>query len=169
MIAYPRSRTMATAASVLVVLSVATAAAFAHDPGQHRQETAAPADAAAAEKPYLAENDAAMTKMMNDMAVKPTGDVDRDFVEMMIPHHQGAIEMAQALLRYGKNEQLRRIAQEIIVDQQQEIAAMRLALGDPLPPSAAAPTQVDPQTSTSSENTTSMPGGMPMMNMKMGN
>ena len=82
-----------------------------------------------------------MTKMMADMAVKPTGDVDRDFVAMMVPHHQGAIDMALAELRYGKNEQLRRIAQEIIVDQQQEIAAMRLALGEPLPPSAPAPTR----------------------------
>ena len=50
--------------------------------------------------------------------------------------------MAQTYLRYGSNEQLRRIAQEIIVEQQQEIAAMRLAVGDPLPASAAAPTQV---------------------------
>jgi uncharacterized protein (DUF305 family) len=49
--------------------------------------------------------------------------------------------MAQAELRHGANEQLRRIAQEIIVDQQQEITAMRLALGDPLPASAPAPTQ----------------------------
>jgi hypothetical protein len=44
-------------------------------------------------------------------------------------------------LRYGRNEQLRRIAQEIIVDQKQEIAAMRLALNQPLPPSTPAPTQ----------------------------
>ena len=73
--------------------------------------------------------------------VKPTGDVDVDFSAMMIPHHQGAIEMAEAELRWGCNEQLRRIAQEIIVDQQQEIAAMRLALGQPLPPSGPAPTQ----------------------------
>ena len=84
---------------------------------------------------FLAENDAAMAKMMAAMEVKPTGDVDRDFVAMMVPHHQGAIDMAMALLRYGRNEQLRRLAQEIIVTQQQEIAAMRLALGDPLPPS----------------------------------
>jgi hypothetical protein len=97
------------------------------------------------EAPYLAENDAAMTKMMNDMAAKPSGDVDRDFVVMMTPHHQGAIEMAQAYLRYGSNEQLKRIAQEIIVDQQQEITAMKLAVGDPLPLSDAAPTQVSPQ------------------------
>ena len=60
---------------------------------------------------------------------------------MMVPHHQGAIDMAQAVLRYGRNEQLRRLAQEIIVTQQQEIAAMRLAVGDELPPSVASPTQ----------------------------
>jgi uncharacterized protein (DUF305 family) len=94
-----------------------------------------------AEAPFLAENDAAMTRMMNGMAVKPTGDVDRDFVAMMVPHHQGAIDMAVAVLRYGHNEQLRRLAQEIIVTQQQEIAAMRLAIGEPLPPSEPAPTQ----------------------------
>ena len=79
------------------------------------------------------------------MAVKPTGDVDRDFVAMMIPHHQGAIDMAQADLRYGQNEQLRRIAQEIIVTQQQEIAAMRLALGEPLPPSVRVADTAGPQ------------------------
>ncbi|MBE1504653.1 hypothetical protein H4W29_001834 [Rhizobium viscosum] len=109
-----------------------------------------------------------MAKMMNDMAVRPTGDVNRDFVEMMIPHHQGAIDMAQTYLRYGGNEQLKRIAQEIIVDQQQEIAAMRLALGDPLPPSDPAPTQIPPQNPASSGTGMSM---MPAMdpNMKMGN
>jgi hypothetical protein len=94
------------------------------------------------ETPYLTENDAAMNKMMSGMVIQPTGDVDRDFVAMMTPHHQGAIEMAQAVLRNGHNEQIRRLAQEIIVTQQQEIAAMRLAIGDPLPPSVASPTQV---------------------------
>jgi len=92
---------------------------------------------ASSEGPFLAENNAAMTKMMADMDVKPTGDVDVDFVAMMIPHHQGAIDMARAQLRYGKNEQVRRIAQEIIVTQQDEIAAMRLAVGRPLPPPGA--------------------------------
>jgi len=94
------------------------------------------------EAPFLAENDVAMNKMMADMAARPTGDVDRDFVAMMTPHHQGAIEMAKSVLRYGHNEQLRRLAQEIIVTQQQEIAAMRLAIGDKPPPSAASPTQI---------------------------
>jgi hypothetical protein len=49
--------------------------------------------------------------------------------------------MAQAELKFGHNEQLRRLAQEIVVTQQQEIAVMRLALGDKLPPSVASPTQ----------------------------
>jgi uncharacterized protein (DUF305 family) len=80
--------------------------------------------------PFLAENEAAMTKMMAAMEIVPTGDVDRDFVAMMVPHHQGAIDMAQAVLRHGRNEQIRRIAQEIIVTQQQEIAVMRLAVGE---------------------------------------
>jgi hypothetical protein len=81
-------------------------------------EAHSPAQPAAAvdEAPFLKENDAAMTKMMNDMAIKPSGDIDRDFVAMMSPHHQGAIDMAISELRHGKNEQLRRIAQEIIVD-----------------------------------------------------
>src|SRR5258708_25605034 len=90
---------------------------------------------------FLSENVGAMTRMMTGMEIKPSGDVDQDFAAMMIPHHQGAMEMAQAELRHGHNEQLRRIVQEIIVTQQQEIAALRLALGQALPPSAAAPDQ----------------------------
>jgi hypothetical protein len=121
----PRPRAVVVAAALLGV-----AGAWA----------AGPAD----EAPFLAENDAAMTRMMDGMAAKPTGDVDADFAAMMIPHHQGAIDMAQAELRYGRNEQLRRIAQGIIVEQQQEIAAMRLALGQALPPSVASPDQITP-------------------------
>src|SRR5262245_20077678 len=83
------------------------------------------------EAPFLAENDAAMKKMMAAMEITPTGDVDADFVAMMVPHHQGAIDMARAELRYGHDEPLRRLAQEIIVEQTEEIAAMRLAVGLP--------------------------------------
>jgi Domain of unknown function (DUF305) len=100
--------------------------------------------APAAEAPYLAENVSAMTKMMIDMGIRPSGDVDTDFVALMVPHHQGAIEMAQAELRYGRNEPLRRMAQEIIVTQLQEITAMRLSLGQSLPPSAPSPDQIPP-------------------------
>jgi uncharacterized protein (DUF305 family) len=111
--------------------------------------------AASTEAQFLAANEAVMGKMMADMAAAPTGDIDRDFVAMMVPHHQGAIDMAQIILRYGKNEQLKRLAQEIIVTQQQEIAAMRLAVGDPLPPSIPSPTQPNsaaaPQAASSGE------------------
>jgi len=91
-----------------------------------------------AEDLFTAENRAAMSAMMAGMNIRPSGDVDRDFAARMIPHHQGAIDMAKAELRHGRNEQLRRIAQEIIVDQEQEIAAMRLALVDGSPARAAA-------------------------------
>src|SRR6516164_7850796 len=100
--------------------------------------------ASAAEAPYLAENISAMTKMIVDMGIRPAGDVDTDFVALMVPHHQGAIEMAQAELRYGRNESLRRMAQEIVVTQLQEITAMRLSLGEPLPASVPSPDQISP-------------------------
>ena len=93
------------------------------------------------EAQFLAANRVAMDKMMAGMSAKPSGNIDHDFTAMMIPHHQGAIDMAQTELLYGRNEQLRRIAQQIIVEQQQEIIAMRLALHQPLPASAAAPDQ----------------------------
>ena len=82
-----------------------------------------------------------MSKMMAEMAAGPSGDIDRDFVAMMIPHHQGAIEMAAAVLRYGRNEQIRRLAQEIIVTQQQEIAVMRLTIGGPLRSMSGSPAE----------------------------
>jgi uncharacterized protein (DUF305 family) len=113
---------------------------LAHDMHQSSQALSASGD----ERAFLRENEAAMAKMMKDMVVKPAGDVDRDFVAMMVPHHQGAIDMAVVELRYGKNEQLRRMAQEIIVDQTQEIAAMKMAIGDPNVAPSAVPTQQEP-------------------------
>jgi Domain of unknown function (DUF305) len=113
--------------------------------------------ASAAEAPYLAENVSAMTKMMIDMGIRPSGDVDTDFVAMMVPHHQGAIEMAQAELRYGRNEVLRRMAQEIIVTQLQEITAMHLAVGEPLPPSMSSPDQVPLAATNDSQSSSAAP------------
>ena len=142
-----------TLGAATLAIVMATGAAFVvwahHGSGNHGSQQVAETCAATgsedtAEAPFLAENDAAMKKMMADMAVKPTGGVDTDFVAMMVPHHQGAIDMAIAVLRYGRNAQIRRLAQEIIVTQQQEIAAMRLAVGQPLPPSVPSPSQVPP-------------------------
>jgi hypothetical protein len=94
---------------------------------------------------FIMESGVAMNRMMTEMGVAPTGDVDADFTAMMVPHHQGAIDMAVAYLRYGKNERLRRLAQEIIITQSDEIAVMRLVVDPPL---AQASSRVPSQSST---------------------
>ena len=58
-------------------------------------------------------------------AVKRSGNADVDFVRLMLPHHQAAIDMAKTQLLYGKDPQMRRLAQEIITDQQSEIELMQ--------------------------------------------
>ena len=72
---------------------------------------------------------AAMERMMRDMHAAPArGDPDRDFLAMMIPHHEGAVEMARLLLIHGHDPLVRRLAEEILAGQQTEIAAMRARL-----------------------------------------
>jgi uncharacterized protein (DUF305 family) len=61
-------------------------------------------------------------------AAQPSGDADLDFVNLMLPHHQAAIDMARTQLMYGKDPQMRRLAQEIVTDQQSEIELMQLWL-----------------------------------------
>lgn len=79
----------------------------------------------------LAQNNAsqgytdAMKSMMDNMPIEPTGDADKDFVMMMIPHHRGAINMAKVELQYGKDELLLKMAQDIIAAQEKEIATLR--------------------------------------------
>lgn len=72
---------------------------------------------------------AAMMKMHEDMTAPPqTGDPDRDFLAMMIPHHQGAVDMARLVLIYGHDPLVRQLATEIIAGQQAEIDAMKARL-----------------------------------------
>jgi uncharacterized protein (DUF305 family) len=72
---------------------------------------------------------AAMHKMHDGMATaRQTGDPDRDFLSMMIPHHAGAVEMARLVLIYGTDPLVRQLAEEIIAGQQAEITAMQARL-----------------------------------------
>ena len=96
--AFIRKRVISLATTTSVA---ATSFALAQDPTRtHRlpgaMQYVADRPEHSEEQPFLSENAAAMNKMMADMMVKPTGDIDRDFVEMMVPHHQGAVDMANA-------------------------------------------------------------------------
>ena len=82
----------------------------------HRASDTSPADHAFA---------ASMETMMKNMAVKPTGNPDRDFVDMMMPHHVGAVDMAKVELKYGKDPMLLKLAADIVKAQEIEIAEMQ--------------------------------------------
>ena len=88
--------------------------------GAHRAPAAKAGDSAATTA-YKAAN----TKMHKDMDIAFTGDADADFVRGMIPHHQGAIDMARVMLAHGKDPALKKLATGIIADQEKEIAMMR--------------------------------------------
>lgn len=84
--------------------------------GMTMKPAASPADKAFA---------ASMKAMMNGMHGKTTGKPDADFVLMMIPHHQGAIDMAKVELQYGSDPELRQLATDIVAAQEKEIAQMK--------------------------------------------
>jgi len=65
-----------------------------------------------------------MTRMNNDMPRDTAGSVDADFVKMMIPHHQAAVDMAEVELAKGKDSEIRKLAEDIIAAQKKEIAQM---------------------------------------------
>jgi uncharacterized protein (DUF305 family) len=116
--------------ALAVVTTLFSAAALAQNapaasdamPGMNmEQHTPKPTDVSS-----TAAYQAADQKMMSGMsAIEYTGDPDRDFVAHMVPHHQGAVEMARVELKYGKDSRLRKLAKDIIAAQDKEIAFMK--------------------------------------------
>ena|SRR5437868_5268280 len=107
-------------AILLVLIPTATLPAWQQDSQSHRKATF---------EPGWSELLRSMDKTHAAMAsVEDSGNGDVDFVRLMVPHHQAAIDMAKTQLLYGKDPQMRRLAQEIITDQQSEIELMQLWL-----------------------------------------
>ncbi|MFN7089680.1 MAG: DUF305 domain-containing protein [Allorhizobium sp.] len=117
-------KTILVAASLATALSVPTV--FAQDHGSHQGHDMSSMnhgmmDDSPSSKALRKAND----RMHKDMAVPLTGNADVDFVQGMIPHHQGAIDMAKIVLEHGKDPEIRKLAEEVIAAQEGEIAMMK--------------------------------------------
>jgi hypothetical protein len=128
MVSMPRSFVGKGLISLLTSISISmTPVALAQD--QANTPNAPGAGTYSNETQFIIDNDLAISKMSLSLTVDPTGDVDRDFVAIMMPHHQGAIDIARGEVKYGHNEELRRLAQNIIAERQHEMSIMHGAVG----------------------------------------
>ncbi|MCY1664557.1 CopM family metallochaperone [Rhizobium sp. SL86] len=115
------AKTLSAALLAGLIFALPASAQDTHG-GSHQMHGA---KASAAASPSTQEFEAANAKMHTDMAIAYSGNPDVDFVRSMIPHHQGAIDMAKIQLEHGKDPEIRKLAEEVIRAQEGEIAMMR--------------------------------------------
>lgn len=114
---------------MLAITLVGMMAALGAGVHEHRAVPITPDPICTTRSPFASAMDAGMQKMMDDMhAPGYSGNADVDFLAMMIPHHEGAVEMARLVLIHGEDPLTRRLAEEIIASQTVEINAMRQRL-----------------------------------------
>jgi uncharacterized protein (DUF305 family) len=106
--------------ALMVTAAAAAATAFAQEATTGHEGHAMMGDMGPASMAFMDAN----TRMHETMAIEYTGDADVDFVKGMIPHHQGAVEMAKIVLEHGKDPEVRKLAEEIIAAQESEIKWM---------------------------------------------
>jgi uncharacterized protein (DUF305 family) len=122
-------KTFFVAASLATALS--TSAVLAQDNTMHQGHDMSSMDHSTMDHGAMGDSPSskafaeANAKMHKDMAVPLTGNADVDFVQGMIPHHQGAIDMAKIVLEHGKDPEIRKLAEEVIAAQEGEIAMMK--------------------------------------------
>ena len=117
-----RSKMLAAAAALVVLGGAAVAQHSGHGSHSGHGAPAKPAASGnAVAKAFQDVND----KMHRDMNIPFTGDADADFARGMIPHHQGAVDMARIVLQHGKDPEIRKLAEEVVKTQEAEIRLMR--------------------------------------------
>lgn len=113
--------TTVTLAALLAAGLLAGTAQAQQSHGSHGAPAATKAGESASTKAYRDAN----TKMHKEMDIPYSGDADADFVRGMIPHHQGAIDMARIVLAHGKDPEIRKLAESVVRDQEKEVAMMK--------------------------------------------